>query len=99
MLRSNTSKRAPGQLWESVVNIVLVEGNNLISMDDNGFSDPYVKFKLEGERYRSKTILRTLNPKFLEQFDLYCYDSNKMILQVSVYDYDSASSSDDFMGK
>ena len=99
MNRSNTNKRTTGQQWESVINIILVEGNNLISMDDNGFSDPYVKFKLESERFRSKTILRSLNPKFLEQFDLYCYDSNKMNLQVSVYDYDTASSSDDFMGK
>ena len=64
-----------------------------------GFSDPYVKFKLEGERYRSKTVTRTLNPKFLEQFDLYCYDSGKMNLFISVYDYDSAKSTDDFMGK
>ena len=36
MIRANTGKRAPGQLWDSVVNIILIEGNNLISMDDNG---------------------------------------------------------------
>jgi len=72
---------------------------NLRNFKTKGFSDPYVKFKLEGERYRSKTINKTLNPRFLEQFDLYCYDGNKMNLCVSVYDYDTASSTDDFMGK
>jgi Ca2+-dependent lipid-binding protein len=79
--------------------VVLIEGNNLLSMDDNGLSDPYVKFKLENERYRSKTVRRTLNPRFLEQFQLYIYDINKSVLHLSVYDHDSAGSADDFMGK
>jgi Ca2+-dependent lipid-binding protein len=92
-------KRAPYQLWQSVLNVVLVEGNNLISMDDNGFSDPYVKFKLENEKYRSKTIRRTLNPKYLEQFQFYIYDNDKMNLHISVYDYDAGTNSDDFMGR
>lgn len=82
-----------------MLNVVLIEGNNLISMDDNGFSDPYVKFKLENERYRSRTIRRTLNPRFLEQFQLYIYDNSKVNLNISVYDYDSGSNTDDFMGK
>jgi Ca2+-dependent lipid-binding protein len=68
-------------------------------MDDNGFSDPYVKFKLENEKYRSKTIRRTLNPKYLEQFQFYIYDNDKMKMHISVYDYDGGTNSDDFMGR
>ena len=90
---------APYQLWHSVLNAVLIEGNDLISKDDNGFSDPYVKFRLESERYRSKTIKRTLNPRFLEQFQLYIYDANRMTLHLAVYDYDQSSNNDDYMGK
>ncbi|RMZ93414.1 multiple C2 and transmembrane domain-containing 1-like isoform X4 [Brachionus plicatilis] len=93
------NKRAPYQLWQCVVNVILVECNNLLAMDSNGFSDPYVKFRLENERYRSKTIRRTLNPRFLEQFQLYIYDTNKMVMNISVYDYDPTSNSDDFIGK
>jgi Ca2+-dependent lipid-binding protein len=78
---------------------VLIEGNDLLSMDDNGFSDPYVKFRLENERYRSKTIRRSLNPRFLEQFQLYIYDTSKMDLYITVFDYDPSSNGDDFMGK
>ena len=44
-IRNNTStnsKRNNSQLWHCVVNIILIEGIDLLSMDDNGFSDPYV---------------------------------------------------------
>jgi hypothetical protein len=93
------NKRAPYQLWQCVLNIVLIEGSNLLSMDDNGLSDPYVKFRLENERYKSKIVRRTLNPRYLEQFQFYIYDMNKTVLHVAVYDYDVSSNSDDFMGK
>lgn len=42
------------QIWSGIVNIVLVEGQNLMAMDDNGLSDPYVKFRLGQEKYKSK---------------------------------------------
>ena len=54
---SQRQKKATlAQLWQSVVNIVLIEGTNFLSVNESGFSDPYVKFKLENEKYRSKVI-------------------------------------------
>ena len=48
------AKKMKTQIWSSVVTIVLIEGTKLLPMDDNGYSDPYVKFRLGNERYKSK---------------------------------------------
>ncbi|KAG8280572.1 Multiple C2 and transmembrane domain-containing protein 2 [Homalodisca vitripennis] len=42
---SDINRRLKSQIWSSVVTIVLVEGKNLLPMDIDGFSDPYVKFR------------------------------------------------------
>ncbi len=49
----NKIKR-PGQSWISVLNIILIDGSDLKAMDSNGLSDPYVKIKMDNEKYRSK---------------------------------------------
>ncbi len=81
-----------------VLNVILIEANNLITKDKNGLSDPYVKFKLENEEYRSKTVRRDLNPKYNEQFQFYIYDNDSMNLYIRVYDLDPIGNDDDFMG-
>ncbi|XP_047735866.1 multiple C2 and transmembrane domain-containing protein isoform X2 [Hyalella azteca] len=91
-------RRLKNQLWSAVVNIILVEGRDLLPMDPDGFSDPYAKFRLGNEKFKSKADARTLNPKWLEQFDFHLYDDQTHILEVTVWDKD-ARSKDDFMGK
>ncbi|GFS05610.1 multiple C2 and transmembrane domain-containing protein 1 [Elysia marginata] len=91
-------KKTKMQLWSGVVTVVLVEGTNLVPMDDNGLSDPYVKFRLGTEKYRSKFKSKTLNPRWLEQFDLRLYDEQGSQLEITVYDHDTRGK-DDFMGR
>ncbi|XP_062595963.1 multiple C2 and transmembrane domain-containing protein 1-like isoform X2 [Saccostrea cucullata] len=106
--KGSTLRKSPGtlesqarklkmQIWSGIVNIVLVEGHNLMAMDDNGLSDPYVKFRLGQEKYKSKHKLKTLNPRWLEQFSLRIFDDQSKTLEISVYDHDLRS--DDFMGR
>uniref|UniRef100_A0A8C2GU11 Multiple C2 domains, transmembrane 1b n=1 Tax=Cyprinus carpio TaxID=7962 RepID=A0A8C2GU11_CYPCA len=86
------------QLWRGIVSISLIEGRNLIPMDQNGLSDPYVRFKLGPQKYKSKTIPKTLNPQWREQFDLHLYDEEGGILEITVWDKDLGRR-DDFIGQ
>lgn len=45
------------QLWRGIVSVTLIEGRELKAMDANGRSDPYVKFRLGHQKYKSKVIL------------------------------------------
>jgi len=63
-----------------------------------GTSDPYVKFKIGNRQYyRSRTILKNLNPRWDERFILPIEDHTKSV-QVEVYDYDLVALTDDAMG-
>ncbi|XP_026730156.1 multiple C2 and transmembrane domain-containing protein-like isoform X7 [Trichoplusia ni] len=96
---SDVNKRLKAQIWSSVVTIVLVEAKNLPAMDlDTRSSDPYCKFRLGNEKYKSKVVWKSLNPSWLEQFDLHLYDDQEQILEVTVWDKDKQTK-DDFLGR
>ncbi|XP_028319184.1 multiple C2 and transmembrane domain-containing protein 1 isoform X2 [Gouania willdenowi] len=86
------------QLWRGIVSIALIEGRNLIPMDPNGLSDPYVKFRLGPQKYRSKTVTKTLSPQWREQFDLHLYEETGGVLEITVWDRDTGRR-DDFIGR
>uniref|UniRef100_A0A3Q0RJ75 Multiple C2 and transmembrane domain containing 1 n=1 Tax=Amphilophus citrinellus TaxID=61819 RepID=A0A3Q0RJ75_AMPCI len=86
------------QLWRGIVSISLIEGRTLQPMDANGLSDPYVKFRMGHQKYKSKTISKTLNPQWREQFDFHLYDEQGGFVDITVWDKD-AGKKDDFMGR
>ncbi|XP_030832835.1 multiple C2 and transmembrane domain-containing protein 1 isoform X3 [Strongylocentrotus purpuratus] len=96
--RSGSQRKGKSQTWIGVVTITLLEGRNMVPMDDNGLSDPYVKFKLGGEKWKSRVESKTLNPKWMEQFDLRMYEEQSSSLEISVWDKDLGSK-DDIMGR
>lgn len=96
---SDVNKKLKAQIWSSVVTIVLVEAKNLPAMDlDTRSSDPYCKFRLGNEKYKSKVVWKSLHPSWLEQFDLHLYDDQEQVLEVTVWDKDKQTK-DDFLGK
>ncbi|XP_042722125.1 multiple C2 and transmembrane domain-containing protein 1 [Lagopus leucura] len=86
------------QLWRGIVSITLIEGRDLKAMDANGLSDPYVKFRLGHQKYKSKIMPKTLNPQWREQFDFHLYEERGGIIDITVWDKD-AGKKDDFIGR
>ncbi|XP_069483743.1 multiple C2 and transmembrane domain-containing protein 1 isoform X1 [Ambystoma mexicanum] len=93
-----TDVHRKSQLWRGIVSLTLIEGKDLKAMDANGLSDPYVKFRLGHQKYKSKTMPKTLNPQWREQFDFHLYEEHGGIIDITVWDKD-AGKRDDFIGR
>lgn len=93
-----TDLHRKSHLWRGVVSITLIEGQDLKAMDANGLSDPYVKFRLGHQKYKSKMLPKTLNPQWREQFNMQLFEEHGGIIDITVWDKD-AGKRDDFIGR
>lgn len=75
----------------------VIEARNLLAMDLNGLSDPYVKIQLGKQRAKTKVVKKNLSPVWDEDFSFRVGDLSEE-LTVSVLDEDKIFN-DDFLGQ
>eukprot|EP01095_Lingulamoeba_sp_RSL-Kostka_P005700 TRINITY_DN1723_c0_g1_i2.p1 TRINITY_DN1723_c0_g1~~TRINITY_DN1723_c0_g1_i2.p1 ORF type:complete len:371 (-),score=131.29 TRINITY_DN1723_c0_g1_i2:107-1219(-) len=82
------------------ITITLIAAQNLAAKDMSGTSDPYIEVKLQNNEekvlYKSKKIMKNLNPKWSESFTI-DGDKNSVII-FDLFDWDRFSK-DDFLGR
>ena len=75
--------------------VEVLDAADLPAADRNGFSDPYCKFKLNGEQvYKTKTQKKTLHPAWNEFFETPVRSRTAAKFAVDVYDWDFGDKAD-----
>ncbi|KAI5107508.1 extended synaptotagmin-3 [Silurus meridionalis] len=90
-------------LPRGVVRVHVLEAEDLKAMDTKmmglvkGKSDPYAVLTVGNQRFKTKTIKETLNPKWEEVYEFVVHEAPGQELEVELYDEDTDK--DDFMGR
>ncbi|NXS20521.1 MCTP2 protein, partial [Mystacornis crossleyi] len=74
------------QLWNGLVTITLLEGKNL---PRGGLAEIFILLKLGDQRYKSKTLCKSANPQWREQFDFHYFSDRKDMLDIEVWRKDN----------
>ncbi|XP_064336615.1 multiple C2 and transmembrane domain-containing protein 2 isoform X2 [Camelus dromedarius] len=81
---SETLKK--NQLWNGIISITLLEGRNV---SGGSMTEMFVQLKLGDQRYKSKTLCKSANPQWREQFDFHYFSDRMGILDIEVWGKDS----------
>ncbi|XP_062862422.1 extended synaptotagmin-3 [Trichomycterus rosablanca] len=90
-------------LPRGVVRVHVLEAQELVAMDTvmlglvKGKSDPYAVLRVGNQRFRTKTVKETLNPRWNEVYEFIVHEAPGQELEVELFDKDTDK--DDFMGR
>ena len=99
-----SQRNAKSEEWArstGTLQVELLRATDLKAMDRNGLSDPYVKLQLSGQKHRSKTVKKTLNPTWHERFEFTGKSLRDIVsqpLQLRAMDWDRGLQRDDILG-
>jgi len=79
------------------LHLYVAEARGLPVSDNHGRSDPYLKFKVNGKKYRTGTVNERLNPIWTSHFTVDKLKGNEE-LELTVWDADSRLSKQDLLG-
>ncbi|XP_076204100.1 multiple C2 and transmembrane domain-containing protein 2 isoform X1 [Aptenodytes patagonicus] len=74
------------QLWNGLVTITLLEGKDI---PGGGLAEIFILLKLGDQRYKSKTLCKSANPQWREQFDFHYFSDRKDMLDIEVWRKDN----------
>lgn len=81
-----------------MLRIEVHDGADLPAADRNGYSDPYVKFQLNGKQvYKTETQKKTLHPSWNESFEVAVNSRTAAKFSLECFDWDRTDS-DDLLG-
>ncbi|EMP35240.1 Multiple C2 and transmembrane domain-containing protein 2 [Chelonia mydas] len=74
------------EIWNGIVTITLLEGKNI---PGGGMIQIFVLLKLGDQKYKSKTLCKSANPQWREQFDFHYFSDRKDMLDIEVWGEDN----------
>ncbi|XP_036133765.1 multiple C2 and transmembrane domain-containing protein 2 isoform X2 [Molossus molossus] len=74
------------QLWNGILSITLLEGKNV---SVGNMTEMFVLLKLGDQRCKSKTLCKSANPQWREEFDFHYFSDRMGILDIEVWGKDS----------
>eukprot|EP01103_Thecamoeba_quadrilineata_P010807 TRINITY_DN2435_c0_g1_i3.p1 TRINITY_DN2435_c0_g1~~TRINITY_DN2435_c0_g1_i3.p1 ORF type:complete len:993 (+),score=245.45 TRINITY_DN2435_c0_g1_i3:51-3029(+) len=71
---------------------------NLMALDMGMWSDPFVVIKVDDKNYQTRTLNRTCNPKWEEEFEILVTPSITPFIEIEVFDEESLGRAPKFLG-
>ncbi|XP_034986361.1 multiple C2 and transmembrane domain-containing protein 2 isoform X2 [Zootoca vivipara] len=75
-----------GQLWNGTVTIALLEGKHIPA---GGMTHIFVLLKMGEQKHKSKTLCKSANPQWREQFDFHYFSDRKDVLEIEIWGKDN----------